>query len=111
MSNVDQNTVLAFGDEWSRFDQEALKDEEHEFLFGTYFHMFPWEALPVNAQGFDMDCGSGLWAKLVAPKVISLTCIDSSPEALAVAQSNLQNLPNVNFQNSGVSDQTLPQNS
>ncbi|MFB0993722.1 MAG: class I SAM-dependent methyltransferase, partial [Paracoccaceae bacterium] len=111
MDNIDQNTVSAFGDEWSRFDQEALKDEEHTFLFDTYFHIFPWETLPEEAQGFDMGCGSGRWAKLVAPKVASLTCIDPSPEALAVAQRNLYKLPNVNFLNAGVSDQALPQNS
>jgi len=111
VSNIDENTVSAFGDEWSRFDQETLKDEEHKFLFDAYFDIFPWEALPGEAHGFDMGCGSGRWAKLVAPKVASLTCIDPSPEALAVAQNNLQNLPNLNFQNAGVSDQTLPKNS
>lgn len=111
MGNIDQNTVSAFGDEWRRFDQEALKDEEHTFLFDTYFHIFPWETLPEDAQGFDMGCGSGRWAKLVAPKVASLTCIDPSPEALAVAQRNLHKLSNVNFLNAGVSDHALPQNS
>ncbi len=111
MNNIDQNTVSAFGDEWSRFDQEALKDIEHKFLFDTYFHIFPWESLPAEAQGFDMGCGSGRWAKLVAPKVATLTCIDPSPDALAVARRNLQKISNIKFLNAGVSDQALPQNS
>lgn len=108
MKNIDQSTVSSFGDEWSRFDQDGLSEEEHEFLFNTYFRIFPWESLPENAQGFDMGCGSGRWAILVAPKVGALTCIDPSPEALAVAQRKLAHLPNVNFVNASVSDQALP---
>ena len=58
-----------------------------------------------------MGCGSGRWAKLVAPKVATLTCIDPSPDALAVARRNLQKISNIKFLNAGVSDQALPQNS
>ncbi|MEP1201233.1 class I SAM-dependent methyltransferase [Tateyamaria sp.] len=108
MSNIDPKTVSSFGDEWARFDQEALSDEEHAYLFDTYFHIFPWETLPEEAQGFDMGCGSGRWAMMVAPKVAKLTCIDPSPEALAVARRKLAHTSNAVFVNSGVSDQPLP---
>ena len=108
MSNIDQNTVDSFGDEWSRFDQEALTGAEHAFLFNTYFHMFPWNELPESAEGFDMGCGSGRWAVLVAPKVGKINCIDPSFEALEVARRRLAHLPNANFVNAGVSDSPLP---
>ena len=111
MSNIDPKTVSSFGDEWARFDQEALGGAEHAFLFETYFHIFPWETLPEDARGFDMGCGSGRWAMMVAPVVGKLTCIDPSPEALAVAEKNLAQSPNVVFVNAGVSDQPLPPDS
>ncbi|UOK72810.1 class I SAM-dependent methyltransferase [Ancylobacter polymorphus] len=108
MKNIDSKTVSSFGDEWSRFDQDGLDAAEHDFLFDTYFGIFPWESLPDRALGFDMGCGSGRWAILVAPKVGKLTCIDPSPEALAVAQRKLSHLSNVRFVNASVSDQALP---
>lgn len=108
MKNIDPKTVSSFGDEWSRFDQDGLEAAEHDFIFSTYFGIFPWERLPDSAQGFDMGCGSGRWAILVAPKVGTLTCIDPSPEALIVAQRKLSHLSNVRFVNASVSDQALP---
>jgi len=111
MSNIDPKTVSSFGDEWARFDQEALGDAEHAFLFDTYFHIFPWETLPEDAAGFDMGCGSGRWAIMVAPKVGTLTCIDPSPEALKVAEKKLAQSSNTVFVNAGVSDQPLPPDS
>ena len=111
MSNIDKKTVSSFSDEWTRFDQEKLKGDEQKYLFEKYFHIFPWDALPKNAIGFDMGCGSGRWAKLVAPKVGKLICIDASAEALDVAKRNLSNLNNTQFLHAGVSEQPLPPNS
>ncbi len=39
-----------------------------------------------DACGFDMGCGSGRWARLVAPRVGTLNCIDPAEAALAVAK-------------------------
>ena len=111
MSNIDPKTVSSFGDEWVRSDQEALSDAEHAFLFDTYFHIFPWDSLSEESEGFDMGCGSGRWALMVAPKVANLACIDPSPEALSVARTKLAHFPNKVFVNAGVSDQPLPPNS
>ena len=58
-TNVDQNVVSGFGDEWSRFDQSGLSAGELESMFDIYFSIFPWETLPPNAVGFDLGCGSG----------------------------------------------------
>ena len=111
MNNIDKKTVLSFSDEWSHFDQEPLNDYERKYLFDKYFHIFPWSSLSKKAMGFDMGCGSGRWAKLVAPRFSKLTCIDPSLEALSIAKKNLAHFKNIVFVNSGVSDQPLPPNS
>lgn len=92
--NADGATVAGFGDEWSRFDQSELDSREREEIFQHYFGIFPWEKLPKSAVGFDLGCGSGRWAKCVAPRVGKLLCLDASPEALAVAKRNLSGLSN-----------------
>lgn len=111
MNNIDQKTVNSFGDEWKRFNQKKLFGKEHKNLFDAYFHIFPWETLPKKAQGFDMGCGSGRWASLVAPKVSQLTCIDPSDVVLDVAKNRLKDFSNITYVNAGVSDNPLPQNS
>ena len=106
-NNKDQKTVDGFGDEWERFDQSQLAQDEHQGLFDKYFSIFPWPKLPEDATGFDMGCGSGRWAKLLAPKVGTLHCIDPS-SALAVAKRNLSSESNCVFHAKGVSDDILP---
>jgi SAM-dependent methyltransferase len=95
--NADQATIASFGDEWSRFDQSNLDDKELGRIFGMYFRIFPWHTLPDNAEGFDMGCGAGRWAKQVLPRVGLLNCIDPSIDALGVAKQNLSGYTNVRF--------------
>ena len=111
MKNIDSNTVNSFGDEWKRFNQEKLIGDELNNLFDAYFKIFPWRTLPKNAEGFDMGCGSGRWAKLVAPKIGKLNCIDPSSAALEIAKNRLANFSNIVFLNFGVSDVPLNPNS
>ena len=87
-TNLSKEVVNGFGDEWKKFDQSELSKEELEFIGEEYFRIFPWEMLPENASGFDLGCGSGRWAKLVAPRVGHLHCIDPSI-AIEVAKKNL----------------------
>jgi ubiquinone/menaquinone biosynthesis C-methylase UbiE len=94
--NVEKKTVEGFGDEWSRFDQSELSDQERNAIFESYFSIFPWNKLPEAAKGMDVGCGSGRWAKLVAPKVGHLYCIDPS-NALNVARKNLAPNNNCEF--------------
>ena len=37
-----------------------------------------------------MGCGSGRWAKFIAPKVKVLNCIEPSDKALKIAKQNLK---------------------
>jgi ubiquinone/menaquinone biosynthesis C-methylase UbiE len=101
-SNIDQNVVNDFGSEWGRFDQTDLTYDELLDMFNAYFSIFPWNSLKKNAVGFDLGCGSGRWAKLVAPKVGQLHCIDPSSEALNVAKQNLDGEKNCIFHQAGV---------
>lgn len=104
VENIDRNVVDGFGDEWSRFDQSALSAEELHRMFEHYFNIFPWEVLKPDAVGFDLGCGSGRWAKQVAPRVGKLHAIDPSAAALAVAKRALDGIDNCEFHHAGVED-------
>lgn len=96
-TNIDNKVVAGFGDEWSRFDQSELSAQELDRMFDNYFNIFPWDALPTDAVGFDLGCGSGRWAKLVAPRVGKLYLFDPSEGALNVARRNLSGTDNCEF--------------
>jgi ubiquinone/menaquinone biosynthesis C-methylase UbiE len=99
--NIDNAVVDGFGDEWSRFDQSALTSAELERLFENYFNIFPWDRVGPASTGFDLGCGSGRWAKLVAPRVGKLYLFDPSPDALRVAKRNLAGAANCEFEIAG----------
>src|SRR5688572_29268832 len=110
-ANVDVKTVEGFGEEWSRFDQSQMPETELNEEFDRYFAVFPFESLPARASGFDLGCGSGRWAKVMAQRVGRLHCIDASAEALAVAKRNLAGAENVEFHNASVAEIPLPDDS
>ena len=109
-ANLDSKVVEGFGDEWSRFDQSELNAAELSEMFENYFSIFPWDRLPQDAAGFDLGCGSGRWAKLVAPRVGKLHLIDPS-EALEVAKNNLAEVSNCEFHQASVDTIPLADNS
>jgi SAM-dependent methyltransferase len=94
--NIDTNTIEGFGFEWSIFDQSKMSERDAQRLFKSYFSIFPWSNLAFNSVGFDLGCGSGRWAKYVAPKVGELHCIDPSI-AIKVAMKNLDSFKNCHF--------------
>ena len=109
-NNMDAETVASFGDEWARYDQSSMSYSEASEIFMAYFSIFPWDMLPSNPVGFDMGCGSGRWAKFVAPKVGRLNCIDPS-SALDIARRNLIDFKNVEYIKASVSESGIPINS
>jgi SAM-dependent methyltransferase len=111
MKNVDRRVIEGFGQEWTRFDQSEVAQGELQALFEQYFSIFPWAELPANATGFDLGCGSGRWARFVAPRVGRLHCIDASPAALEVARQNLREYSNCDFHCASVDAIPLPDNS
>jgi len=104
--NIHASAVESFGAEWAAFDQSSLTETELRGLFDRYFAIFPWEALPPNAEGFDMGCGTGRWARLVAGRVGRLHCIDPS-SAIDVAKRNLAEVGNVTFERASLGDHSL----
>jgi ubiquinone/menaquinone biosynthesis C-methylase UbiE len=97
-SNVDQKVVEDFGLEWEKFNQQELIKGNIESAFNEYFSLFPFHLLKENSVGFDMGCGSGRWAAMVAPKVGLLNCVDPSLLALTQAKINLKSQKNCNFE-------------
>lgn len=95
--NVDETTVMGFGEEWSAFNQSGTGSADFDRLFDTHFHLFRFDRLPRDSEGFDLACGSGRWALGVAPKVGKLHCNDPAEKALAVARLRPQGHANVRF--------------
>lgn len=106
MTNRDKEVIKDFGKEWSRFSQgKNLTQEELVNIFNGYFNIFPSDNFFTDKSiGFDMGCGSGRWASLVALKVKKLICVDASEEALKVTKKNLKNLPNCEYRCSTAED-------
>ena len=110
-ANADPKVVRDFGLEWSRFNQAALGDSELERIFDRYFAVVSWDRLPPDAVAADIGCGSGRWARLVAPRVGRLHVVDASPAALAVARENLTDFENVEFHVGSVGELPIPDKS
>jgi len=103
MKFSDHKTIQSFGDEWTRFNQKNIENSELKKIFNSYFKIFPWHKIKNPLVGFDTGCGSGRWAKFVAPRVKVLNCIEPS-KAIKVAKKNLSNFNNINFINSTIQD-------
>ena len=98
LHNIGEKVISGFGDEWTRFPQDRLSENERRKIFEDYFSIFPWERLPKSGGvGADIGCGSGRWATVVAPKVRLLHLVDPSQEALKVAERNLAGYGNIQF--------------
>ena len=110
-ANVDIRVVRAFGDEWTRFRNDSLRDDELREMFALYTAIFPWGDLPDGSVGFDAGCGSGRWARFFAQRVGHLHCVDASRDALDVARQTLADQNNVEFHHEDISTMSVPDGS
>ena len=110
MENYQANVVKDFGNEWNLYKQDNSKTNFKE-IFSEYFSIFPKSILNKGAVGFDAGCGSGRWAKFVAPEVKELTCLDPSEKALDIARKNLSKFSNCLFECSTINDSKILENS
>lgn len=106
-ANRDDATIAGFGAEWSAFDQSGLDVDEAAELFARYFNLVDLDALAPASVVADIGCGSGRWARFVAPRVARLYAIDASPDALEVARRNLAEFTNVTYHVASVDDLPL----
>ena len=108
--NLDKKTVKSFSDQWVRYDQSGMDNKEALKIFNSYFSIFPWKKISKSSNGFDMGCGTGRWAKFVAPKVGKLHCIDPS-EAIHVAKKKLKKFKNIKYYQKSLDQSSLKENS
>ena len=97
LNNVDEKVVKSFGEEWNSYNQSSLNEKEAKDLFNRYFNIFPRGFLKDDKVGIDIGCGSGRWAKHIAPLIKELHCVDASNQALSVAKNNLDGFDNCIF--------------
>lgn len=107
-ANKDEHVVQAFGEEWSRFKQNVLRESDQQPMFEDFFAVFPWSSISATSVGADFGCGSGRWARFVAPRVGHLYLIDAAEAALDVARENLRDMENVSFYCASLEEAPLP---
>ena len=108
--NIDKQLVNDFGNEWNKYRQNN-NNFDLDKAFQQYFHIFPSEYLSDQKIGFDAGCGSGRWAKYIAPKVKKLYCIEPSKKAINVAKNNLKNFKNCTFECCSINSSNVENNS
>jgi SAM-dependent methyltransferase len=111
MSNLDKKTVDGFGKEWKSYDQKNFTGPAYQSLAEGYFEKFPFHKVNALSQGFDMGCGSGRWARFIAPHVGRLNCIDPSNDALLTAKVGLSEFSNCSFECASANDTNLEKGS
>ena len=104
IQNIDLKVVEDFGEEWTEYNYEFQDKITLNEAFEQYFHIFPFEKINDQSFGFDMGCGSGRWAKLIAPRVGKLFCIDPSDKAITIAKRNTATFSNCEYINASVSE-------
>ena len=94
-AETDEHVIRSFGEQWQQFRHDSsANDADLRAAFESYFSVFPWHELPHDAVGADVGCGTGRWARHVAPRVHRLLCFDPS-DAIDVARESLATFSNV----------------
>lgn len=106
MSNIDEATVRAFDDKWGVHYDRAHNPERNRQVFDSYFALFPFAELD-RAEGFELGCGAGRLAMLVAPRVGRLHCIDPSRNGLDAARRTMAGQGNVEFHLASVDEMPI----
>lgn len=110
-NNIDPKVVNNFGQEWNKFNYRNINNKNLKKIFNDYFNIFPFKKINKKSIGFDMGCGSGRWAKFIAPKVKKLNCIEPSNLAIKEARLNLRAFKNCSFEKASASKNSLKNNS
>jgi SAM-dependent methyltransferase len=91
-SNIDKSTVDSFGQEWKAFHE--FNETDLKRLGDSYFDIITNEMIDASKTiAADFGCGSGRWAKYIAPRVKKIAAIDPS-DAIFAADELLAETPN-----------------
>ncbi len=104
-SNLDPDTVKAFGEEWGKF--HSFSDEEIAKTGDMYFDIVRPDMLGPGKRAIDLGCGSGRWTKYLHDKVESVAAIDPS-NAIFYAAALLERATNVELYKTSVDRLPFP---
>lgn len=99
--NLDEKTVLSFGEEWLKFN--SFTENEIKIAGDQYFDIVNENILTKETVVLDLGCGSGRWTKYLANKVKMVEAVDPS-EAIFAASALLKDNLNVRITQASVSN-------
>ncbi len=82
-------TIYSFGDEWLKFNHNSL--DYSETAASEYFDIFTLNQLKKDWTVIDVGCGTGRWARRIAPKVRTLYGIEPSSAINTFIQNTKDN--------------------
>ncbi|MCS7003805.1 MAG: class I SAM-dependent methyltransferase [Cytophagales bacterium] len=91
--NIDQATVDAFGEEWTKF--ASFSNSEIQAAGDEYFDIVPPQIFDKERTiALDLGCGTGRWAKYLASKVKFVEAIDPSKAVFSAVDftTDVQNI-------------------
>jgi len=104
-SNIDHSVVHSFGEEWKKFHRFSDVEIEHDAKL--YFDILSDEMLNKNSYVADFGCGTGRWAKYLAPKAGFIEAIDPS-DAIFVADKLIDKADNVRLTKASIDSIPFP---
>jgi SAM-dependent methyltransferase len=93
MTSRAAKTIEAFGDEWHRFDQLHLSDQEFEVIYNSYFSVLPKHCINIRSSIADVGAGSGRFAQMNARKCMRLVAFEPS-KAVELCRKKLSSFSN-----------------
>jgi len=106
--NIDHETVIAFGDEWSKFNSFSM-EEITSIALKHYFDIVPKNYIK-DKKLLDVGCGTGRWTKYVSQFAKTVDAVDPS-RAIESAASLLTDCNNVRLSQVSVNDLPFDDNS
>ena len=94
-----QKTILDFGDEWERFDNNEVSEKELKKIFNSYFRIFPKKFFNKKKIGIDLGSGSGRWAKYIVSKIKKIYLLEPSIKAINVSKKRFKKFNNIEYLN------------
>ena len=108
-SNLDEETVKSFGEEWNKFT--GFDEKDLKVTGDQYFDIV--DDSIINAQtttALDVGCGSGRWSRYISKKVKFIEAVDPS-DAIAKASIFNKDIENIRWTQASVDNIPFVDNS